>query len=69
MAAGSFSAGWQVHPVIVKLGFLEDAFVRNALINMHAKCGDLGVAGRLLRGQRTGHRGVVGCHSWACGQR
>ncbi|CAL5037693.1 unnamed protein product [Urochloa decumbens] len=41
-------AGWQVHAVIVKLGFLEDAFVRNALINMHAKCGDLGVAGALL---------------------
>ncbi|PUZ61460.1 hypothetical protein GQ55_4G278800 [Panicum hallii var. hallii] len=42
------SAGWQVHAVVVKLGFLEDAFVRNALINMHAKCGDLGVAGMLL---------------------
>ncbi|OEL33000.1 Pentatricopeptide repeat-containing protein [Dichanthelium oligosanthes] len=42
------SAGWQVHAVVVKLGFLEDAFLRNALINMHAKCGDLGVAGTLL---------------------
>ncbi|KAF8772572.1 hypothetical protein HU200_005530 [Digitaria exilis] len=42
------SAGWQVHAVVVKIGFLEDAFVRNALINMHAKCGDLGVAGMLL---------------------
>ncbi|TVU11927.1 hypothetical protein EJB05_45538, partial [Eragrostis curvula] len=41
-------AGYQVHAVAVKLGFLGDAFVRNALINMHAKCGDLEVAGALL---------------------
>ncbi|KAL6861763.1 hypothetical protein ACP4OV_017463 [Aristida adscensionis] len=40
--------GCQVHAVVVKLGFLGDAFVRNALINMHGKCGDLGVAGSLL---------------------
>uniref|UniRef100_A0A453R716 Pentatricopeptide repeat-containing protein n=1 Tax=Aegilops tauschii subsp. strangulata TaxID=200361 RepID=A0A453R716_AEGTS len=41
-------AGCQVHGVVVKLGFLSDAFVRNALINMHAKCGDLQLAGALL---------------------
>ncbi|KAM3208881.1 hypothetical protein ACQJBY_063524 [Aegilops geniculata] len=41
-------AGYQVQGVVVKLGFLSDAFVRNALINMHAKCGDLQVASALL---------------------
>ncbi|XP_062228537.1 pentatricopeptide repeat-containing protein At5g15300-like [Phragmites australis] len=50
-------AGRQVHGVVVKLGFLEDAFVRNALINMHAKCGDLGIAGALL--DEAGERDIV----------
>ncbi|KAL6605898.1 hypothetical protein ACP70R_041551 [Stipagrostis hirtigluma subsp. patula] len=50
-------AGCQVHAVVVKLGFLADAFVRNALINVHAKCGDLGVAGSLL--DEAGEQDVV----------
>ncbi|CAM0913589.1 unnamed protein product [Alopecurus aequalis] len=41
-------AGCQVHGAVVKLGFLKDAFVRNALVNMHAKRGDLQVADTLL---------------------
>lgn len=41
-------ARYQVHGTVVKLGFLKDAFVRNALINMHAKCGNLQMAGTLL---------------------
>lgn len=41
-------AGRQVHGAVVKLGFLKDAYVRNALINMFAKCGDLRVASVLL---------------------
>lgn len=52
------SAGWQVHGVLVKLNFLDDAFVRNALINMHAKCGDLGVASALLS-EADGQQDVV----------
>ncbi|KAG8076148.1 hypothetical protein GUJ93_ZPchr0006g44908 [Zizania palustris] len=44
----SSCTGYQVHGAVVKLGFLKDAYVRNALINMHAKCGDLGIAGVLL---------------------
>ncbi|KAM0914354.1 hypothetical protein ACQ4PT_011553 [Festuca glaucescens] len=50
-------AGYQVHGTVVKLGLLKDAFVRNALINMHAKCGDLQVAGTLL--DETGEGDVV----------
>ncbi|KAK3128799.1 hypothetical protein QOZ80_6BG0466530 [Eleusine coracana subsp. coracana] len=54
---GSPRAGYQVHAVVVKLGFLVDVFVRNALINMHAKCGDLGIAGVLL--DEAGEQDVV----------
>lgn len=50
-------AGYQVHAVVVKLGFLVDVFVRNALINMHAKCGDLGIASALL--DEAGEQDVV----------
>ncbi|KAF0901738.1 hypothetical protein E2562_006204 [Oryza meyeriana var. granulata] len=41
-------AGSPVHGAVVKLGFLKDAYVRNALINMLAKCGDLRAACVLL---------------------
>ncbi|XP_072953394.1 pentatricopeptide repeat-containing protein At5g15300-like [Typha angustifolia] len=39
--------GSQFHGMITKLGFLSDAFVRNALISMHANCGDLAIASLL----------------------
>uniref|UniRef100_A0ACD5VBA4 Uncharacterized protein n=3 Tax=Avena sativa TaxID=4498 RepID=A0ACD5VBA4_AVESA len=41
-------SGYQVHGAVLKLGLLKDAFIRNTLINMHAKCGDLQVASTLL---------------------
>uniref|UniRef100_A0A0D9WNL3 Pentacotripeptide-repeat region of PRORP domain-containing protein n=1 Tax=Leersia perrieri TaxID=77586 RepID=A0A0D9WNL3_9ORYZ len=45
---GSCAVGCQVHGAVVKLGFLKDVYVRNALINMLSKCGDLRAAGVLL---------------------
>jgi pentatricopeptide repeat protein len=58
-------AGYQVHAVVVKLGFLGDAFVRNALINMYIKCGDLGIAGALL--DEAGEQDVVACSAVMAG--
>ncbi|XP_006656812.3 pentatricopeptide repeat-containing protein At5g15300-like [Oryza brachyantha] len=54
---GSCFAGCQVHGAVVKLGFLKDAYVRNALINMLAKCGDLRAACVLL--DEAGEEDVV----------
>ncbi|GJN08962.1 hypothetical protein PR202_ga26924 [Eleusine coracana subsp. coracana] len=47
-AMGSGAAGAQVHAHVVKAGCECDAFVKNALIGMHASCGDLGVAAALF---------------------
>ncbi|TVU48268.1 hypothetical protein EJB05_07898, partial [Eragrostis curvula] len=47
-AMGSAATGAQVHAHVVKAGCESDAFVRNALIGMHASCGDLGVAAALF---------------------
>ncbi|KAG1334445.1 pentatricopeptide repeat-containing protein [Cocos nucifera] len=43
-------AGAQFHAKIVKFGLESDTFVRNALINLHANCGDLAVATALFDG-------------------
>ncbi|KAG0464047.1 hypothetical protein HPP92_020116 [Vanilla planifolia] len=45
--------GAQFHGVVTKLGHEADAFVRNAIINLHASCGDLAVAGTLFDGAAT----------------
>lgn len=47
-AMGAGGTGAQVHAHVVKAGCESDAFVRNALIGMHASCGDLGVAAALF---------------------
>ncbi|KAJ1298615.1 hypothetical protein BS78_01G467500 [Paspalum vaginatum] len=47
-ALGAGHTGAQVHAHVVKAGCESDAFVRNALIGMHATCGDLGVAAALF---------------------
>ncbi|XP_022875458.1 pentatricopeptide repeat-containing protein At1g31920 [Olea europaea var. sylvestris] len=33
--------GMQIHGQIFKLGFVDDVFVQNSLINMYGKCGDI----------------------------
>ncbi|KAH7656396.1 TPR-like protein [Dioscorea alata] len=40
--------GSQFHAKIVKFGFETDIFTKNALINLHANCGDLAVASSLF---------------------
>jgi pentatricopeptide repeat protein len=47
-AMGSGATGAQVHAHVLKAGCECDAFVKNALIGMHASCGDLGVAAALF---------------------
>ncbi|WOL02977.1 hypothetical protein Cni_G11697 [Canna indica] len=42
--------GTQFHTKITKYGLESDRFVRNALINMHANCGDLASAAALFDG-------------------
>ncbi|XP_057962381.1 pentatricopeptide repeat-containing protein At4g18840-like [Malania oleifera] len=37
----SYEEGRVVHGKIVKMGFYSDVFIRNALIHMYSKCGDL----------------------------
>ncbi|KAL3844450.1 hypothetical protein ACJIZ3_001853 [Penstemon smallii] len=37
----AFEEGVQIHGHILKLGFVEDLFVQNSLINMYGKCGEL----------------------------
>ncbi|CAL9093277.1 pentatricopeptide repeat-containing protein At5g15300 [Musa acuminata AAA Group] len=49
--------GSQFHAKITKFGLESDSFVRNALINMHANCGDLAVADSLFDG--SARRDVV----------
>ncbi|WOL00530.1 Pentatricopeptide repeat-containing protein [Canna indica] len=49
-SSSAAAAGAQFHAVCTKLGFESDAFVRNSLINLHARCGDLGVAMALFDG-------------------
>ncbi|KAG8073618.1 hypothetical protein GUJ93_ZPchr0006g43095 [Zizania palustris] len=52
-AMGSGDTGAQVHAHVVKAGCESDAFVKNALIAMHASCGHLGIAAALFdRGAR-----------------
>ncbi|MQL77349.1 hypothetical protein Taro_009751 [Colocasia esculenta] len=46
----SLSLGSQLHGKISKFGLDSDGFVRNALINFHANCGDLVVADTLFGG-------------------
>ncbi|KAF8776439.1 hypothetical protein HU200_003141 [Digitaria exilis] len=53
-AMDAWSTGAQVHARVVKVGCQSDSFVRNALIGMHASCGDLGVASALFE---SGARG------------
>lgn len=43
-AMGAGDTGAQVHAHVVKAGCESDAFVKNALIGMHASCGDSGIA-------------------------
>ncbi|XP_077227955.1 pentatricopeptide repeat-containing protein At5g15300-like [Tasmannia lanceolata] len=43
----------QIHGKIVRLGFESDTFVRNSLINLHANCGDLNVAGVIFEGSEN----------------
>ncbi|XP_003558728.1 pentatricopeptide repeat-containing protein At5g15300 [Brachypodium distachyon] len=50
-AMGAGGTGAQVHAHVVKAGCESDAFVRNALIGMHASCGELGVASALFDGR------------------
>lgn len=47
-------AGAQFHGTVVKLGLESDAFLRNALINLHANCGDLLIASALFDGAAGG---------------
>ncbi|XP_074589648.1 pentatricopeptide repeat-containing protein At5g15300 [Curcuma longa] len=42
--------GSQFHAKITRSGLESDSFVRNALINMHASCGDLAAASALFNG-------------------
>ncbi|XP_020257277.1 pentatricopeptide repeat-containing protein At5g15300 [Asparagus officinalis] len=44
----------QLHSRIVKLGLESDNFIRNALINFHAKCGDLSTANVLFDSRARG---------------
>ncbi|RZS17613.1 hypothetical protein BHM03_00049778 [Ensete ventricosum] len=46
--------GSQFHAKITKFGLESDSFVRNALIHMHANCGDLAVADSLFDGSARG---------------
>ncbi|XP_042477720.1 pentatricopeptide repeat-containing protein At3g26540 [Macadamia integrifolia] len=51
IACSSISAlneGYQIHDVVIKVGFEEDTVVTNSLINMYAKCGGLEDARRLF---------------------
>jgi pentatricopeptide repeat protein len=47
-AMGAGGTGAQLHAHVVKVGCQSDAFVKNALIGMHASCGDLEIAGALF---------------------
>uniref|UniRef100_A0A0E0NQ93 Pentatricopeptide repeat-containing protein n=1 Tax=Oryza rufipogon TaxID=4529 RepID=A0A0E0NQ93_ORYRU len=50
-AMGAGDTGVQVHAHVVKAGCESDAFVKNALIGMHASCGNLGIAAALFDGR------------------
>ncbi|ONK60776.1 uncharacterized protein A4U43_C08F22490 [Asparagus officinalis] len=60
-------AGSQLHGMIVKLGLEPDAFVRNALINLHARCGDLCVARALFEDDEAAQKDVVARTSLVAG--
>ncbi|GFY90295.1 tetratricopeptide repeat (TPR)-like superfamily protein [Actinidia rufa] len=47
-AVSACSFGEQVHSCIVRTGFVSNAFVESALVDMYAKCGDLKSARRAL---------------------
>lgn len=56
----AYEPGKQIHCHVVKLGFIEDRFVGNALVYMYAKCGSVEDAG--LAFSEISDRGVV---SWS----
>ncbi|KAL6013483.1 hypothetical protein ACLOJK_003981 [Asimina triloba] len=54
---GSLNLGRSVHMLGIKLGSEEDATIKNALVDMYAKCGMLGDASDIF--QRILHRDVI----------
>ncbi|KAJ0987436.1 hypothetical protein J5N97_005792 [Dioscorea zingiberensis] len=59
------SLGSQFHAKIVKFGFETDIFTKNAIINLHANCGDLAVASALF--DKSARKDVVAWSSLIAG--
>ncbi|CAL5206504.1 unnamed protein product [Lathyrus oleraceus] len=47
---GDLKLGRQLHGMVLKLGFVTNVYVGNALIDMYGKCGGLGEAKKVLEG-------------------
>ncbi|KAK1372444.1 Pentatricopeptide repeat-containing protein [Heracleum sosnowskyi] len=63
--SNKISQGREVHCLSVKAGMMLDTFFCNALINMYAKCGDLGSSESLF--ERLECRDAVSWNSMICG--
>ncbi|PON89463.1 Tetratricopeptide-like helical domain containing protein [Trema orientale] len=58
---GSIQIGMAVHRHVIRLGFSDDGFVLNALVDMYAKCGDIVKARRVF--DQIGSRDPVSWNS------
>lgn len=48
--------GFAIHGKVVRHGFLSNEYVKNALILLHANCGDLGIASELFDDSAKAHK-------------
>ncbi|XP_010550036.1 PREDICTED: pentatricopeptide repeat-containing protein At5g15300 [Tarenaya hassleriana] len=49
------TTGFGIHGKVVRYGFISNAYVRNTLINFHAKCGELDIANGLFDDSAKAH--------------
>lgn len=55
--SASLDLGFQIHAVIIKLGFCSNVYVCSALVDVYAKCGTMSNAQKVF--DEMGHRNVV----------
>ena len=51
--SGALQQGMRIHNYVIKSGLELDAFVETALVDMYAKCGNVGIARQLFAQMRT----------------